>query len=266
MAKTPNVTSFTGTSTGTKYSVGEKYSTSNGVVQAQADGTFKNLETGKVSKGSSEQVGEALYFASLGGSDSGSHQSEYGYSGGKQTVKVGIDFGPSGSGMSGTPDAAAHAHKGSAAGLVASEAGFFTGAGEEIETQALFWNGQKLNTRPDISDGGDFEQRWGEWGGAIAGLGVMGSDLTNMATAQGKQWWNGISKMHNDANPHIAAGTRPPQYKTDVDWLQVELNKFAAQQALTQAHDPAVDGLSSIIGNPFDHSQKGALGNWFAWE
>lgn len=39
----------------------------------------------------------------------------------------------------------------------------------------------KITTRSDISDGGDFEQRWGEVGGALAGLGVMAADLgTNL--------------------------------------------------------------------------------------
>lgn len=53
-------------------------------------------------------------------------------------------------------------------------------AGSGVSTQ-LRVPGVKLTTRSDTSDGGDFEQRWGEVGGALAGLGVMAADLgTNL--------------------------------------------------------------------------------------
>lgn len=37
--------------------------------------------------------------------------------------------------------------------------------------------GNYLRVDPGTSDGGDFEQRWGEFGGSVAGLFVMGKDL-----------------------------------------------------------------------------------------
>lgn len=37
--------------------------------------------------------------------------------------------------------------------------------------------GHKMKQDPGWSDGGDFEDRWGEVGGAIGGLGTMGADL-----------------------------------------------------------------------------------------
>lgn len=43
---------FEGTSTKARYEVGQHYTTAHGVVQAQADGSFRDLSTGQVSRGS----------------------------------------------------------------------------------------------------------------------------------------------------------------------------------------------------------------------
>lgn len=43
----------------------------------------------------------------------------------------------------------------------------------------LMTAGNKINTNRGWSDGQTFEDRWGEWGGGLAGLAVMGADLLN---------------------------------------------------------------------------------------
>lgn len=54
---------------------------------------------------------------------------------------------------------------------------------------------KKLNLHPGWSDGQTFEDRWGEWGGSAAGLGVMIADLLNHARSRTTierapyQWW-----------------------------------------------------------------------------
>jgi len=45
-----------------------------------------------------------------------------------------------------------------------------------------------LTVRSDVSDGGDFEQRWGEVGGAIGGLGVMAADLGTNGLLYSDRW------------------------------------------------------------------------------
>lgn len=40
----------------------------------------------------------------------------------------------------------------------------------------LIWQGKEL-PHADYSDAGDYEQRWGEWGGNLAGLYIMAEDL-----------------------------------------------------------------------------------------
>ncbi|KKB09523.1 hypothetical protein [Devosia chinhatensis] len=72
---------------------------------------------------------------------------------------------------------------GPGAGAVASTSARTSGAGSSLvinsgglKTTDLFVGGRKLAKDEGTSDGGDFEDRWGEWGGAIAGIGVMLSD------------------------------------------------------------------------------------------
>lgn len=255
-SKPAEVKSFTGTSTGSKYNVGQEYSTSRGTVVAQSDGTFRNKNTGQVSAGSSEAVSEARQLLSKGRSDSGN--ASEGYSGGKQTVKVGFGSGP-GTGSVGTPGASRVPQKGAGAAKVASGAGFFSGVASNIETQLLYWGGKRLNTRLDISDGGDFEQRWGEWGGAMAGLAVMGSDLGNMATSELARQRDAVLKMHADAGKlNIQTNAQgKPHGMTDQNWLEQKLRQYAEEERLTRMHET---GLGAVFGNPF--KGEGAWGNW----
>lgn len=255
-SKTPETKSFTGTSTGNKYDVGREYSTSRGTVVAQADGTFRNKETGQVSVGSSHQVAEARSL--IGKSREGESPSGGGV-GGKQSVRVTFGGG-AGAGSAGTRGSNGVPIKGPGAAKVASQAGFFSGIASNIETQLLYWGGKQLNTRKDISDGGDFEQRWGEWGGAIAGLGVMGSDLGNMANRElERQAKQGMTLYQETWEKHHDPVTGKPDYMSDGQWLQRQLNIYANNERLTREHET---GLGAIIGNPM---KPGSLLDFSSW-
>lgn len=255
------VKSFTGTSTGNTYNVGQQYSTSRGVVEAQADGTFKNISTGQSSKGSSEAVAIASSF--LGSGSSGAEAS-HGYSGGKQSVKVEFGSG-AGNARAGTEGAQASPQGGPGAARVTSQGGFFSGVSDAFKTTALHWGGMEMNLNHTNSDGGDFEDRWGEWGGGLAGLVVMGADLSHMAAGEVAR-----QKARYEAASQEARGkeilTRAdgkPHGMSDANWLQTQLNAYARKQAVVKLHDPAIDGLSSLIGNPHEPGNFFDFGSWW---
>lgn len=52
------------------------------------------------------------------------------------------------------------------------------------ETTPIFAGGSRVPADLGWSDGADFEDRWGEWGGALAGLGVMGADGLEAASVR----------------------------------------------------------------------------------
>lgn len=264
-----SVKSFTGTSTGSTYNVGQQYSTSRGVVEAQADGTFKNVSTGQKSAGSSEAVRVAETFRSYGSSDSGASD---GYSGGKQSVKVQFSGGPahggSGSGAGQVQSAGGRStvQRGAGAPVVASQAGFFSGFGDDFKTTALYWGGGKLNLNFSNSDGGDFEDRWGEWGGALAGLGVMAADYQHMAASEMNRQKASWEKTAAEAQAkEILMDQRgKPHGMTEANWLQSQLNQYAREQALIRMHEPEMDGLSSLgIGNPHKPGNFFDFGSWW---
>lgn len=249
-----SVKSFTGTSTGRSYDVGQSYSTSRGTVVAQSDGTFRNVNTGQVRRGSSDAVAEATTFRGGGGGNASN-----GYYGGKQTVKVTFGSGPGNSGVA--TGGGRGATTGPGVAKVASKAGFFSGVAGDIETQLLYWDGKKLNTRGDISDGGDFEQRWGEWGGAMAGLGVMFSDLGNMANAElERQATRGQNLLQENWDKTHDPVTGKPDYMSDNQWLQRQLNIYANNERLTRAHET---GLGAVIGNPMEPGGLLDFGSWW---
>lgn len=252
------VSSFTGTSTGTKYEVGKGYSTANGTVYAQADGSFYNPNTGKSSAGSREAVAEAmLYKAHTGGNNEtvsdGSH-------GGKQTVRVAFSGGGSGAHQAATPGATREPQRGPGNPVVTSHGGFFSGVMEDLETQLMVWDGRVMNTRKDISDGGDGEQRWGEWGGALYGLAVMAADYQNMIGGEAS---NNLSQRQAEGrvvqNKLYEADGKPVN-QSDASWLQSQLDKYAAQEALTRSHST---GLSELVGNPFEPGGFTDFGSWW---
>lgn len=67
--------------------------------------------------------------------------------------------------------------------------------GKLADRTALSASGEKLNNAPGWSDGSEFEDRWGEWGGSAAGLAVMAADLLNHARSRTTierapwSWW-----------------------------------------------------------------------------
>lgn len=54
--------------------------------------------------------------------------------------------------------------------------------------------GRWVDVDPGFSDGGDMEQRWGEWGGSLGGLVVMGAD-----------GWRELQRIEREAYPHVTA-------------------------------------------------------------
>lgn len=156
---------FTGTSTGKTYEVGKTYKNANGTTStAQANGTFKNNSTGRVSVGSSQDP--RVTWGSTGGGASSSGPSSKG--GAASASKGGTGPGKpgvvSGSGYAGVGPGVANAGALSPAR-----------AGLPVTTQ-IWIGGQKAVHDTGWSDGADGEDRWGEWGGGMYGLGVMAAD------------------------------------------------------------------------------------------
>lgn len=157
------VVAFTGASTGSVYKVGQSYSSAGRTYTAQADGSFKTTNrdgTVRSVSGSSQSETATFYHsASLA-------------SGGGGSAKSGAGKGA----------AAAAAVKAAAKSVPYTGNGpgaLPSGSVTMPKTTQLFWDGVPLPMARGISDGGDFEQRWGEFGGGIGGLGVMAADLSS---------------------------------------------------------------------------------------
>lgn len=81
-----------------------------------------------------------------------------------------------------------------------------------------------LTTRSDISDGGDFEQRWGEVGGALAGLGVMAADLGTNARrytdrrAMERETARRQARIDAFNNPSTAYNTHKGRHRPGFGW------------------------------------------------
>jgi len=226
------VVSFKGTSTEKSYTAGSKYTTGDGrTLQANSDGSFTNVKTGQVSKGSSDYVREAEQ-TSKTASDSASKSRDGAYANGYLQKQ-----GGGGGGGYGT---------GAGTGYVAGNSGLkVTGPGaaqqvgggmfepydpdQTIKTTKLFWGGLALNLNRGISDGGDFEDRWGEWGGAIAGLAVMGADISRMAQLELQRQAAGWVKT----NPANYPQGNPDRLwnQTDASYLEQQTRRKAAEMA-----------------------------------
>lgn len=93
-------------------------------------------------------------------------------------------------------------------GPLIPEGGAFT-IGDSTRTP-LMVGGRYLHINQGLSDGGDFEQRWGEFGGSVAGLGVMASDLASdfMAThgPGASKALSDVTQVLRDATPKDANG------------------------------------------------------------
>lgn len=171
--------SFKGTSTDREYTVGQSYTMGGQSWTAQSDGSFSNSKTGQSLVGSSQEMADDKYRDKsdtayiLGGIKSGAityvppSQSTSGPGNGL------VVSGPGNPGSGpGVPNAVQAGRR--STGITLS------GAGPEKTTE-LYSKGKKLAIDKSTSDGADWEDRWGEWGGGLAGLWVMANDLATMA-------------------------------------------------------------------------------------
>lgn len=191
---------FTGTSNaGKTYEVGKQYVSAGDVYTANANGTFTNERSGRTNVGSSQSP-TALFggYQSLssplpglwskdpdwrgsGGSGpgNGSTQSGPGYAG----------SGPGAYGVAGAPQSS-----GPGNGVVHRKS---SGSSLVLETRLdpatrIVGNGREWNIDHSWSDGGVGEQRWGEWGGALYGLAVMGNDALYGMGVNTKKVWDDV--------------------------------------------------------------------------
>lgn len=179
---------FTGTNTGKTYVEGQSYVSAGRVYTAQSDGTFKTTNSNGQTRstvGSSQDP--RVTFGSTGGGSAASG----GGGGRQQPVSAGGGTGP---GRPGVVSGGGYPGAGPGAGPLAAGPVRQTAARAGMPVTTQIWiGGQKAAMDPGWSDGGDGEQRWGEWGGSLYGLGVMGAD--------GVKWIGDqlTPKFHEDA-------------------------------------------------------------------
>lgn len=176
---------FSGTDTGQFYQAGRVYENGNGQYRANGDGSFTNLGSGRTAVGSRDSDTAVFINTNTGmGSSSGSGagqpraSSGGGSGGGAGPGNAGAVIGSGQSTGAGAGNPGAVSKPAANGGGVAS-AGFLSmlrmDAVTGFKTTTIYVDG-KPAPKANWSDGGDGEDRWGEWGGALYGLGVMVAD------------------------------------------------------------------------------------------
>lgn len=202
---------FTGTSTGKTYEVGKQYVSAGDVYTANANGTFTNERSGRTNVGSSQSP-TALFggYQSLSSPLPGlwSNDPDWRGSGGSGPGNAGASSAPGyagrGPGVSGSAGDVVSSGPGSPVVRKASAGSFLTIAGGNLamgsklnKTTRLAWSGDELNLDRTTSDGGEGEQRWGEWGGALYGLGVMFNDGLHGVGVNTEKLWTDVGTNGN---------------------------------------------------------------------
>lgn len=155
------VIAFTGTNTGNTYKVGQSYSMAGKTYVAQSNGTFATMKsdgTTRFTEGSSQSDSATFYVSQSLGAGGGSSRS---------SGAVNRGSGDSAASVTGR-----NPNTGQGPGSIPSAKG-----GAPSKVTKLWWDGVPLSINPRTSDGADFEDRWGEWGGGLGGIGVMADDL-----------------------------------------------------------------------------------------
>jgi len=199
---------FSGTSTGNYYEVGREYSNSRGGTSvANRDGSFTDTKTGRTSVGSSQDGSTSWYATSDEkmsqkavdargewlGSKGGDEWSETkGIVNGTvrgHNVSAGLPSGTAAAPVSSTAAApgtmrpgptverALAQQRGSATGSIFR--GPSVGTPKTVTDQIFF--GHDYFGNPRFTDAGLAEERWGEIGGGLVGLAIMGTDLGQAA-------------------------------------------------------------------------------------
>lgn len=179
---------FEGTSTKNTYKAGDRYETSRGVVEAQKDGSFKNVSTGQVSRGSSQSANANFYasgsdialFTGGGKSDSVAQ---------KAAQKAAQNGGSERVSSSGASTGAASVAGGGERVRVMSPtlAAMWADRGNYVRSSA--WSGKDDPAQDNLLGGRHwqaspywtnaelFEARYGEVGETLIGLAVLGADI-----------------------------------------------------------------------------------------
>lgn len=219
---------FTGTSTGNKYTVGAIYQRSGEKYRANVDGSFTKLSTGKVSVGSSQskKVQWGGFSSSPARSSSGRPSPTHGVG----AAVVGASSPSVGVGAVGSRSLPAIVDGVMVTIPVTSidpAEGLAVELGKSTRTPIQIGGGF-VTLDSGVSDGGDFEQRYGEFGGSVAGLFVAGADA-----------WS-----------HI---TRSPQAEGDIVRAEQIKRGIADLKRVNGVRDPAPE-------NWFGFKQTGGLG------
>lgn len=177
---------FEGTSTKNTYKAGEKFATSRGVVEAQKDGSFRNVETGQISRGSSQSPTANFYatgsdIALFTGGGRGDSQI-------KAAQKAAMGLTAAGSGgaardqapklIEGTP--AVRIVNPTLAAMWASRGAYSrtnAWSGKDDPAQDNLMGGRHWQASPYWTNAELFEARYGEVGETLIGLAVLGADI-----------------------------------------------------------------------------------------
>lgn len=183
---------FTGTSTGNRYNVGQSYSMAGDVYTARADGTFQNERTGRATVGSSREVAAAGLSGLTGGGPGNSRVATAPVA--SQQVRQAVarqGESPSSAAVKAVPNGAQSG--GASANLAGARAADVAEARARREqysnlrladlpprkfpkSEQQLYLGTYAVPHINVSDGGVAEERYGDLGGAIWGVGVLGAD------------------------------------------------------------------------------------------
>lgn len=238
---------FEGTSTKNTYKAGDRYETSRGVVEAQKDGSFRNVNTGQVSRGSSQSASSNFYasgsdialFTGGGKSDSVAKKAaqKAAQNGGSERVSS------SGAGLgaaSGPGDgervrvvsptlAAMWADRGN---YLRSSA--WSGKDEPAQDNLIggvHWQASPLWTNAEL-----FEGRYGEVGETLIGLAVLGADIG----------WNARRAIWGEGHQNVNVGD---------EMQKAIVNQFTPES--TERHLDMFGGwVSDIRGWAADNAAK----------
>jgi len=199
---------FQGTSTKTMYEVGKAYKTSDGkVVYARLDGSFGNSKTGQYLPGSSgnrdvewRATGDDIRIMNQGYRDDLIRNSQGGfiYDDPRSSSANGYRPGGSGGGSQGSTKVV-----NPAARATASNRGAFVRSalwsGKDEPGQDNLFAGVHLKADPRFTNAELYEARYGDFGSAVIGLGILLAD----GVYTGTEWFNKPSNQKA-----MAAGAR----------------------------------------------------------
>lgn len=180
---------FEGTSTKNTYKAGDKYETSRGVVQANKDGSFTNVTTGQVSRGSSQSASANFYasgsdialFTSGGKSDPVSQKAfEKDRQNGGPVERVSSSGAATGAASSQGGGERVRVMSPTLANMWANRGNYVrtsAWSGKDDPAQDNLLGGRHWQASPFWTNAELFEARYGEVGETLIGLAVLGADI-----------------------------------------------------------------------------------------